>query len=1110
MARRAGARAVADAFAANAIDGDVLRKLTGEDLKELGVVALGHRKKLLEAIAALPEESAPAYSPLGREARTASVGVAERRQLTVLFCDLVGSTELSARLDPEDLRAIMGAYQAACAEVIGRFDGHVAKFLGDGVLVYFGWPRAHEDDAERAVRAGLGLLEAVAGLEAHPDARLQARVGIATGQVVVGDLISQGAADLDSVTGDAPNVAARLQALAPRGTVVIAEATRRLIGGLFELDDLGPQRLKGFDEPLAVWRVTAESRAEGRFEAHQTTRLSPLVGRDEELSLLLRHWRQAVDGDGQVVLLTGEPGIGKSRLVREVGERLEGEPHLRLLYQCSPHHTTSPLHPVIEQLKRAAGFERDDSQRDRLEKLEALLAQGTQKLDRAVPLVAALLSIPANDRYPLPELTPQRQKELTLEALVDQLGGLSAAQPVIVTYEDTHWIDPSTLELLGLAIDRIHRLRVLLVITFRPEFAAPWTDQPHLSALPLTRLGRREGAAIVDRLTCEKRLPVEVRAQILSRTDGVPLFVEELTKTVLEAGLLRDAGDRYELAGPLPPLAIPSSLHDSLMARLDRLSPVKEVAQIGAVIGREFSHELIAAVSPLPERNLDDALDRLVAAELVFRRGTPPDRRYIFKHALVQDAAYQSLLKSRRQQLHARIAQMLAQHFPDTAPELLAYHLTEAQQYEEAVPKWLAAGQAATARSAYAEAAANLRRGLDVVGRLADPTRRVHEEIRLQNALGFALIARGPAPDVAEAYERARSLCKQVDLPRELFTALFGLWFFNNMRLDLEATAKFSNELLAMVEEESDSDLVLEAHHAAWSTGWPRGELEKSLAHTAAGINLYRREAHHPLANVYAGHDPGVCCRYSHGLVSWLLGFPDRAAERVEEALALARELKHPLTRAVALAFASFVRQFRREPKSVREFGRQTFTHCTEHGFRFYAPQGVVLEGWALAAEGQIHDGIEQVREGLASLRAMGAYARRSYFLGLLAEVSLCAGECEKGLEAISEGLALVRTNGERWWQAEPHRLQGELLLAHTANGQTQACSCFERALDISRQQKARSLELRAATSLARLRAKQSKRAEARDLLAPVYGWFTEGYDTADLKDAKALLDELA
>ena len=538
---------------------------------------------------------------------------------------------------------------------------------------------AHEDQAERAVRAGLELADGLARLDDAGGRTLAARVGIATGLVMVGELIGEGAARGEAVVGETPNLAARLQALAAPGSVVISQATRRLLGGLFELDDLGPRRLKGFAEPLAAWRVEGEGQAEGRFEARQTAGLTPLVGRDEEIALLLRRWQQVKDGEGHVVLLSGEPGIGKSRLVREVRARLEDEPHVRLLYQCSPHHTTSPLHPLIEQLERAARFARDDPPAARLHKLETLLARGTDRLEQAVPLIAALLGLPTAGRYPALDLTPQRQKQLTLAALVEQLEGLAAAQPVLLAYEDVHWSDPTTQELLGLTIERVQRLPVLLLITYRPEFSPPWPAQPHVSALALSRLGRREGAALVERVVRDKPLPDEVAAQIVAKTDGVPLFVEELTKTVLESGLLKDAGDHYELAGPLPPLALPSTLHDSLLARLDRLAPVKEIAQIGAALGREFSHGLLAAVADRPEAELQAALDQLVAAELVYRRGTPPDVTYSFKHALVQDAAYGALLKSRRQHLHARIAQVMEDQFPEiveTQPELLAQHYT--------------------------------------------------------------------------------------------------------------------------------------------------------------------------------------------------------------------------------------------------------------------------------------------------------------------------------------------------------------------------------------------------------------------------------------------------
>jgi class 3 adenylate cyclase len=655
-------------FAAQAVDREVLAELSDQDLKDLGI-PLGHRKRLLKAIAALAAEATPPARP-----ESPSPGTAERRQLTVLFCDLVGSTELSAPLDPEDMGALISAYQACCADVVRRWEGHVAKYMGDGVLAYFGYPRAHEDDAERAVRAGLDLVAAVARLPTGADMPLAARVGIATGLVMVGELIGEGAAQEQAVVGETPNLAARLQALAAPGSAVISQATRRLIGGLFELVDLGPLRLKGFVEPLAAFRVAGEGGAEGRFEALHGQRLTPLVGREHELAMLMERWTRAKDGEGQVVLIAGEPGIGKSRLLRALREELSGEPHLALSHFCSPYHSNSALYPIIVQLERAAGFAPDDGPETKLAKLAALLGQATGQLDEALPLLAALLGIPAGERDPPLSLSPQRQKQRSLEILIEQLAGLARARPVLELYEDLHWVDPSTLELLDLLVERVRSLPVLAVLTYRPEFRPPWAGHAHVTALPLNRLGRRQGAALVERITGGKALPGEILAQIVARTDGVPLFVEELTKTVLESGLLTAAGDHYEFSGPLPPLAIPATLHDSLMARLDRLATVKEVAQAGAVIGREFSHDLLAAVSPLAAAELDAALDQLVAAELVFRRGSPPDATYSFKHALVQDAAYQSLLKSKRQQVHALIVQVLEQRFPDvmdTKPELL-------------------------------------------------------------------------------------------------------------------------------------------------------------------------------------------------------------------------------------------------------------------------------------------------------------------------------------------------------------------------------------------------------------------------------------------------------
>jgi class 3 adenylate cyclase len=605
-------------FRENEVDDDLLPELTESDLVTLGL-PFGPRKKLLKAIAALRESALP--SPAAESPPQASQ--AERRQLTVMFCDLVGSTALSARLDPEDLRALIGAYHRCCASIIERGGGFVAKYMGDGVLAYFGYPRADEHDAERAVRAGLALVESVAGLDAAAGASLQVRVGLATGLVVVGDLIGVGAAQEQAVVGEAPNLAARLQALAEPGTVVIGPSTRGLTGGLFDYEDLRAVEIKGFAAPVEATRVLRESAVEGRFAALRTAG-TPLVGRDEELALLQRRWQKAKGGEGSVAMVSGEPGIGKSRLAQTLLEGLSGEPHTRLRLFCSPHHQDHALYPTITQLERAAGFRREDTATQRLDKLEAVLAQATNDLGEAAPLISALLSLPTGERYPPLDLTPQKQKEKTLQALVGQVEGLAARQPVLMLFEDAHWSDPTSLELLDLIIDRLSKIQVLLIITFRPEFAPPWIGRPQVSVISLNRLPPRQRAEMIAGVTGGKALPREIADQIIDRTDGVPLFVEELTKAVVESGMLTDVGDRYTAAGPLAPLTIPASFHASLLARLDRLAPVREVAQIGAALGRQFSHELIAAVATLPGPQLDDALTQLVGAELIYRRGTRP------------------------------------------------------------------------------------------------------------------------------------------------------------------------------------------------------------------------------------------------------------------------------------------------------------------------------------------------------------------------------------------------------------------------------------------------------------------------------------------------------
>src|SRR6516165_3034179 len=654
----------AQRFAENDIDFDVLNDLTDQDLEKIGVTSLGHRRKLLRAIANRKgvEHITPAVDVADAPpAASRAADSAERRQVTVMFSDLVGSTALSARIDPEDLREVISAYQKCVAETIRRFGGFVAKYLGDGVLVYFGYPEAHEDDAERAVRAGLELIAALAGLKTHSS--LQTRVGIATGLVVVGDLVGSGEAQERGIVGETPNLAARLQGIAEPNTVVIAEGTRKLVGNLFELEDLGPKDLKGIAGPVRAWAALRAGSVESRFEALHASGLTALVGREEEIELLLRRWSRAKTGEGQVVLLSGEAGIGKSRLTAALLERLATEPHTHLRYFCSPQHTDSAFYPIVGQMARAAGLTHDDNAKAKLDKLDTLLAESATAVEHAA-LFAEMLSLPNDGRYPsLDALTPERRRQRTLDALTSQMETLARHNPVLMIFEDAHWADPTSQEVFSRFVERIAMLRVLLLVTFRPDFEPPWIGRPHVTALALNRLAQREVGAIIDRVVGSEALPTNIRQDIIERSDGIPLFIEEMTKAVMEA---ESQGAAEQTIATIPSTrSVPASLHASLMARLDRLGAAKEVAQIGAVIGREFPHGLLSAVMCKPDAELGSALDRLIASGLLFRQGLPPHAMYLFKHALVQDAAYGTLLRGQRRTLHARIAEILEIQFAD-------------------------------------------------------------------------------------------------------------------------------------------------------------------------------------------------------------------------------------------------------------------------------------------------------------------------------------------------------------------------------------------------------------------------------------------------------------
>jgi TOMM system kinase/cyclase fusion protein len=1073
---------------------------------------------------------------------------AERRQLTVLFCDLVDSTKLSEQLDPEEYRAVVRAYHETCAGVIAQYAGHTAQHLGDGLLVYFGYPTAHEDDAQRAVRTGLEIIAGLQALNAqlppairiqlpHP---IQVRIGIHTGLVVIGEIGSSEKREILAL-GETPNIAARLQGLAEPNTVVISAATARLVQGLFECQDLGSQTLKGISTPLSVYRVVCESEVQSRFEVTVRTGLTPLVGRDEELGLLLKRWERVKEGEGQVVLLSGEPGIGKSRLVQELKEQVSREGYTRIEFRCSPYYQNSALYPVIEHLQRLLQFKREDSPEEKLNKLEQMLRAYRFPQADTVPLLAALFSLPHPDGRPPLTLTPQRQKQKTQEALMAWLLEETEKTAVYCAWEDLHWADPSTLEFLSLIIDQVPAARMLILLTCRPEFSSPWGTRSHLTQITLSRLTHKQVEEMVKKVTGSKALPFEVLQQVVTKTDGVPLFVEELTKTVMESGLLREVSGHYELTGPLPPLAIPVTLQDSLMARLDRLATVREVAQLGATLGKEFSYELLQAVSPLDEMTLQEGLTQLVEAEFLYQRGLPPQARYLFKHALIQDAAYQSLLKSTRQQYHQQIAQVLEQRFSETVethPELVAHHYTEAGLIAQAIPYWQKAGQRAVQRSANLEALSHLTKGLELLKTLPDTRERVQHELTLQVALGSPLLAtKGyAAPEVGNAYTRARELCQQIGETPQLFPVLMGLRFFYTVRGELQTARELGEQLLRMAQGIQDPALLLEAHYASGVPLMLLGEFVPACVHFEQSLAFYDPQQHRSRAFLY-GQDSGVGCLSVAAWTLWFLGYPEHAFRKNHEAITLAQELSHTPSLAFALGFASWLHRIRQDRQAAQERTETLIALSREQGFSFWLAPGTLWRGWALVEQGH-GEGVAQMCRGLAAWRATGAEAYGTQFLATLAEGYGKVGQAEEGLAVLAEALAIVDKNGERYYEAELYRLKGTLTLqSKTSLGQVsdksqasqdisevpniqhltpstqaeaEAEACFQKAIEIARRQQAKSWELRATMSLARLWQQQGKQHAARNILSEIYDWFTEGFDTADLQEAKALLEELA
>ncbi len=1065
--RELGLERYGTAFRDNDIDAAVLRTLSAEDLKELGVTSLGHRKKLLEAIAVLGSQT-----PVGASMDTAVVRPeAERRQLTVLFCDLVGSTALSSQLDPEDMREVIGAYQKAVACEIGRLEGHVAKFMGDGVLAYFGWPRAHEDEPEQAVRAALAIVEAVRALSAPSGEPLACRIGIATGLVVVGDLVGQGAAQEEAVVGATPNLAARLQSIADAGQVVLAQSTRRLLGNLFELEDLGTHDLKGIATPAQAWRVIAEHEAVSRFEALRGAQLAAFVGRRRELSLLLDCWERAKAGQGQVVLLSGEAGIGKSRIARALRERLAGESLAVITYGCSPHHTNTALYPVTVLLERAAHLTHDDPAATRLDKLEASLARGGRADAEKVRLLAALLGIETGRRYPPLALDAERRKQRTLEVLTRQLAEQAARQPVLALWEDVQWADPTTLELLGLMIEGLSALPVLMLVTFRPELDPPWKGLGHVTQLQLGRLDRRDCVDLIGRITGGKRLPAEVLEPILARTDGVPLFVEELTKTVLESGLIADSGDRYALVRPLPPLAIPATLHDSLMAQLDRLAPVKEVAQIAACIGRDFTRHLLSEVVGPPPSACDQALDELAKADLI-APGPGAGPSYSFRHVLIRDIAYSSLVRPRRQELHARIARALRKCEPEICkarPELLAYHLTEAGELVEAVDQWLKAGRRATALSANREAIEHLSYGLELLKRLPD------DQAHRQRALEL-LISRGPPQivlygaatrEVAENYAEALALADTLPETRAHFAAHWGWWHISADHQEQEERGAYLLDLAARLR---DNGLIMQAHHCQWATQLNLGHLHRCRQHVDTGLALYDAGAYEDEISLYGGHDAKVCGLGNAAIVAWLLGDAALAERRIAEVLAWARRIGHVASQVHALESTSQVSFFARDPVTLRALATELMLLAAEHKFAGYHAKAKIYLGWVTAQDGDVAQGLDMAGEGLTKFREVSTSSDSPFFANIHAELLGMVGEVDAALAELQQTLDDMARGSLSLWLPELQRCYGELLVSRGPASHAEAEAWFKRAMTSADDQGASALFERAASSLVRLR----------------------------------------
>jgi class 3 adenylate cyclase/tetratricopeptide (TPR) repeat protein len=1110
----------AAAFRDNAVDSALLSRLTPDDLKDLGVSLVGHRRRLLDAIAAL-KSSDNTNSPVPHAANATASSVtarssdAERRQLTVMFCDLVGSTALSAQLDPEVLSDIIAAFQAICVNAVKGFGGSIAKYMGDGVLVYFGYPEAHEDDAERAVRAGLALIDAMKTAPTFSKVRPQVRIGIATGLVVVGELIGEGGAQERVAVGETLNLGARIQAAASPNSVVVSELTRRIAGAAFEYEDLGARELKGIPDVTRLWHVAGESATRGRFDSKVVGSLTPLVGRAEEIALLRRRWDHATEGDGQLILISAPAGFGKSRITQAFREHLNDPSITCLQYFGSPFHVNSTLYPFIGQLESAAGIARGDTGGRKLDKLEAVLAGLTEHPGEATALLADLLSIPFGKRYPPLHLTEIVQKQRTMEVLEEQLVRQSRRGPVLLLFEDAHWIDPTSIGLMSRIVRRIVDLPVMITVTYRPEFTPPWLDLGHASMLKLNHLGKNQVIELIRKAVGDKPLPATIVEQIAAKSQGVPLFIEEITRWVLESGDLEQVGERYVLRGSVRDLAIPSTLRDSLIARLDRLGVAKDVAFTASIIGREFSYELLAGVAQMPEATLQEGLEKLVRSDLLAQRGTPPQSHYIFKHALIRDAASQSILTARRRKLHERIAEVLSNNFPEVAetePEVLALHYAEANLINRALGFWHRAAERVAARLAYIEALGHIEQAMKLVATLPEGAERDEWELSF-------LVIEGPSrmaldgwdsPSAKLLYERARSAAERLGRPVEVFRSIWGLWMGAHSSGQHVRARELLQEVFALLKQTTEPEYIVQAHHAAGSQMVAEGEPHAALDHIDQLLSNYRVDVHGNHAFLYGAHDPACCSLGMRALSLMMLGQVEQALAESSDALELSKRVGHQPSVSHTHLFRAELYIILNRPQEAEEHLDASIALARKYSLASYLNAADLMHGLVRVEKGEIEAGIRQSEAALETLKSVPS--RRFHLpirIGIVGRAKTSGGDRDGALALFDSALEAAATTGERWYEPELLRFKADMLVARSKQRSDEAEHCLKAAIALAQQQKAKFWELRASTSLSRLWADQGRRTEAHALLTPVVEWFKDQPGSVDLKHATILLSDL-